>query len=211
VPDRSKKGQPCRHRISGGSGPGDDQLPRNREVEGKGPLARFGYGAARRKREDVAAEGTAGCGSTADLLDFALAFRRAADRQKRGGLRPSATGSAGRVQRICSTDGRPLELGIVRVSGEVRLQPRVTYNTNTEAGSAGSPAFLTRIAEWSLTSLWIEGARKTRDPYLRSGELAEKGLVTRLTQLARQGCWISGWRRSRLRAIWSGLFRSSLG
>ena len=75
-------------------------------------------------------------------------------------------------------EGEPLQIGIGRVSAVVDLPPRVTYTTNTEGGSSGSPVF---TMDWQLVAIHhygVEGVNNVGIPMAAIWEtLAKGGLV----------------------------------
>jgi hypothetical protein len=152
-----------------------------REVEGRSPVARFGFGAPEASCEDVPVKGEPLAISSEELLDFALLRLRDPTGKSRGWFKPKAHKfEENQVQLILQhPDGRPLEVGIGRVTAVVDLPPRVTYSTNTERGSSGSPVF---TMNWQLVALHHYGIKSTNNVGIPISaiwnKLAEKGLVT---------------------------------
>ena len=91
-----------------------------------------------------------------DELDFALLRLNEAVGNDRGWFKPKRHQFAlNQVQLILQhPNGRPLELGIGQVGGVLDLPPRVTYSTNTEPGSSGSPVF---TMNWQLVAIHYYG------------------------------------------------------
>lgn len=124
-----------------------------RGVKGTAPIARFDYTATDSAVVDLPIQEPELAVSSEDLLDFALLRLAEPIGKKRGWFRPKwHEFTRDEVQLILQhPDGRPLELGIGRVIAVVASpQPRVTYTTNTEKGSSGSPAF---TMDWQLVAL----------------------------------------------------------
>ena len=151
-----------------------------RGVEGKSPVARFGYGAADAKYAEVAVKEPALAVSSEDKLDFALLRLGEAVGKQRGWFKPKRhVFAVDQVQLILQhAEGEPLQIGIGRVSAVVDLPPRVTYTTNTEGGSSGSPVF---TMDWQLVAIHhygVEGVNNVGIPMAAIWEtLAKGGLV----------------------------------
>lgn len=127
-------------------------------IEGKAPVARFDYNQVEAEGLECALEAAALAVSPETELDFALLRLTKPVDRKRGWFKPKRHRFApNQVQLILQhPNGRPLELGIGQVSSVVDLPPRVTYNTNTEPGSSGSPAF---TMDWQLVAIHHYGIK----------------------------------------------------
>jgi hypothetical protein len=151
-----------------------------RQVESRSPVARFGYSVSDATDEAVSIKEPPLVISTEDLLDFALLRLGAAAGNVRGWFKPKTHEFApDQVQLILQhPGGRPLEVGIGRVTAVVDLPPRVTYSTNTETGSSGSPVF---TMDWQLVALHHYGIAGTNNVGIPITaiwkKLAENGLV----------------------------------
>ena len=145
-----------------------------RALKGKGPTARFGLAHATACKEPPLAF------STEDLLDYALLRLTDPIGRDRGWFRPKRH-QFGRDQLLLILQhalGGPLQLGIGQVTAVVDLPPRVTYSTNTEPGSSGSPAF---TMDWQLVALHhygVEGVNNVGIPMAAIwDEMAKAGVV----------------------------------
>lgn len=90
--------------------------------------------------------------STEDKLDFALLRLASGVGKERGWFKPKAHSfKPGQVQLILQHAlGDGLQVGIGQVTGDVKLPPRITYSTNTEHGSSGSPIF---TMNWQVVAI----------------------------------------------------------
>jgi len=151
-----------------------------RAFQAQTPVARFGFG-------EAAATGVASvckepplAFSTEDRLDYALLRLAEPIGQERGWFRPKRH-QFGRDQLhliLQHASGGPLQLGIGQVTAVVDLPPRVTYSTNTEPGSSGSPAF---TMDWQLVALHhygVKGVNNVGIPMVAIWEeMAKAGVV----------------------------------
>lgn len=152
-----------------------------RPMEGKESIARFdsgGAGGAGLIRQVQTAQPLAV--STEDRLDFALLRLREPVEDERGWLRPKRHDfPLHEVQLILQhASGGPLQLGIGQVLTYLtNPAPRVSYNTNTENGSSGSPVF---TINWQLVAIhhWGSAQNNSGIPLGPIWDLlSQKGLV----------------------------------
>ncbi|MEZ5403792.1 MAG: trypsin-like peptidase domain-containing protein [Bryobacteraceae bacterium] len=124
-----------------------------RQIQGKEAVARFDYTAEGATGVERGFKGKRPIAvSTEDKLDFALLRLDAAMEPERGWFEPKAhTFRINQVHLILQhPQGNPLGLGIGVVTSVIDQPARVTYNTNTEGGSSGSPAF---TMDWQLVAI----------------------------------------------------------